>query len=69
MPQEAYFRPLNSDGLMFLECLNDACSDNGTCLEGYTGVGCTECEEPLVITNKYECSECPEGMLILCELT
>lgn len=54
-----YFKGLDGVGDVFFNCLNEHCSDDGECDDGYTGFSCTSCEEGLVLTDGFICEECP----------
>jgi hypothetical protein len=38
MAISGYFEGIDGSGTTFLPCLNDACSGNGLCAQGYTGI-------------------------------
>ena len=62
-PEENFMFGVGTPGLIFVGCLNDACTPDGSCIGGYTGQFCTEClsQEPgvlVVATDDFECEEC-----------
>lgn len=67
-PRPGFFMGSDGSNATFYECFNDACvNGEETCAPGFTGLGCTQCEEGYISTSGYSCSECLEleTMLII----
>ena len=63
---EGYFLGLDGTGTHFFSCLNEAsCTAEGTCLTGYTGNGCSECDDGKVRNDAFECRDCPSVAIML----
>ena len=65
---ENYFLGIDSTGTTFFPCFNTACMEGGGCDEGYTGPSCTNCEEGLILTDTYECAQCPSTFVTVAML-
>ena len=69
LPEKGYFKGRDNSGKYFYPCLNeDVCLENDNCQNGYTGVGCTVCDDVdlVLISGTFECKRCgPKGAVAL----